>query len=953
MSEAPDRIGKYRILRRLGQGAQGAIYLAQRDFSAGLSVVKQRHAAASDLRFRREAQVCALLDHRNIAKLEAAVFEGDEAYLAFEYVAGVEVQDIYNRHRQLGRSIPTAIVAHILDGMLAGLEAAHEALDASGAPAGLVHRDLNFGNVMLGFDGIPKIIDFGLARSAAGDITQPGYALGTPAYMPPEFLGAGAQSAVPASDVYSAGLIAYDLLAGIDADVSRGDSTNFWTWIMNPTPLPRLSEVRKDITPILGDTIHRAFQPRIADRWPSARAFLDAVRAALPASQRLTDAHAAQYLAAGFKERQDAYMSDVGRLIHDTPLDATGVQQSPLAASSPGEDPATTLVVNRRSSNPPGAKKRPSDPVTPAANRLGRYALLRPLAEGGMGQVYLARRDGSESICVLKTLRNEVVKDEISRKRFIREAQVAAYLDHPNIAKLLDAGFEDGTFCIAFEFIPGKDLESMLHTLMAQRRLLPFPVSISAMIGVLDGLDYAHQATDPAGKPLGLVHRDLSPRNMMLGFDGTAKVIDFGVARASLDDFKTAPGMVMGTFRYVSPEMARAEALDRRSDIYASGVVLYELLSGVPVVMPSAVAVDMLRSVVAKSPDPLGQVNTQIPASLSAAVMRAIEKRQADRWQTAAEFRSAIVAAVPEWAQTPRPVLSDFLRTWFREDAERSAAIVELSGLGEVGERTRTFVLGEDAVEATAVVPMAAFAEVEEALATKTGLVFPEAPEATRSVMVERTKAAPTRIIDARSQPDEAAVRRSAFPAVPAAGPSWKTVAVGALAGSAVTAALAGVVIWKLTSVPTVQGPIVVPVASPAASPVPSAEIRVVAEGPGVAASPVPASTTPSPTRRPQPTPTAPGPSARPSPNESSTSRSPTSRGDPELVALAARLRSSSAEPLARDPAFPRFVERATELASQASGDAKTKAMRKIAMLQMASSVEAVDAVVVLVSKAE
>jgi len=174
-------------------------------------------------------------------------------------------------------------------------------------------------------------------------------------------------------------------------------------------------------------------------------------------------------------------------------------------------------------------------------------------------------------------------------------------------------------------------------------------------------------------------------------------------------------------------------------------------------------------------------------------------------------------------------------------------------------------------------------------------------------------------------------------------------VAVGALAGSAVTAALAGVVIWKLTAGPGL-GPVVVPVASPAASPVaspvPSAEVRVVE---GVVASPVAASPSASPTRRPQQS-AAPVASPRPSPSES---RAPTPRGDPELVALASRLRSSSAEPLARDPAFPRFVERATELASQASGETKAKAMRKIAMLQMASSVEAVDAVVVLVSKAE
>lgn len=284
MAADPFRIGKYRVIRRVGQGAQGSVYLAQRDHAAHLSVVKQRHASASDARFRREAQICSLLEHRNIARIEAAVFDGDEAYLAFEDVMGVEVQALYDRHQQLGRSIPAPVVLHILDGVLTGLEFAHSALDSAGNPAGLVHRDLNFGNVMVGFDGVPKIIDFGLARNAGGAETKPGFALGTPAYMPPEFLTLGAQAASPASDVYSAGLMAYDLLMAIDYDVSRGDSQTFWKWIMDPTPLPPIMDHRSDVPRGAAEAIHRAFRPRIQDRWPSARAFLEAVRAALPPS---------------------------------------------------------------------------------------------------------------------------------------------------------------------------------------------------------------------------------------------------------------------------------------------------------------------------------------------------------------------------------------------------------------------------------------------------------------------------------------------------------------------------------------------------------------------------------------------------------------------------------------------------------------------------------------------
>ncbi|MFO0726405.1 MAG: protein kinase [Myxococcota bacterium] len=976
MAVDPIRIGKYRVIRKLGQGAQGAVYLAQRDQSAHLSVVKQRHGSSSDVRFRREAQICALLEHKNIARLEAAVFDGDEAYLAFEDVLALDVQTIYERHRQLGRSIPAAVVLHILDGVLTGLDFAHSALESSGKPAGLVHRDLNFRNVMVGFDGVPKIIDFGLARTSGGVETKPGFAVGTPAYMPPEFLTLGAQAASPASDVYSAGLLAYDLLMAIDYDVSRGDLETFWQWIMNPTPLPSLREHRPDVPPAAAEAIERAFRPRIQDRWPTARAFLDALRAAVPPAQRLSEVQMVHYLDVGFHPEIAALQADLAQLLVSDPGSATGIAP---ALSSTGEvtklgaesaeslmdktpsdnraldqtpaDPST-LVVRRKTSDPAPA---PAITLTPPPlQRLGKYSLLKRLAEGGMGQVYLARRDGSDDLCVLKTLRPDVVGDETSRRRFVREAQVAALLQHANVARLLDAGSEDGTFCLTMEYIPGKDLESMMHELYAQRRLLPFPVSLSAMIGVLDGLEHAHTALDPQGRPLGIVHRDLSPRNMMLTFEGVAKVIDFGVARAKLDDFKTAPGMVMGTFRYVSPEMARAETIDRRSDIYAAGVVLYELLSGLPVVTPSSVAVDMLRSVVSHTPDTLSSVAPSIPAALSDAVMRAIQKRPSDRWQSAAEFRAALVAAVPDWAHTPKPVLAEFLRTWFKADAEQAAAIVELSHLREPSaERTRTFMLGEDAVEPTAVVPVAEFAEVEEVLATKTGLVFPPAPELTRSVVVERTQALPTRIIDARSQP-EAPAHVSVKPVAPSMAPGGgganvKLIALSAALGGAVVMLLVVLVVMRLTQQPVTM---VAPPQQPSvsASAVPSV-VRGVEVVPAVSPSAAPTVTAaPLASRRPQPSPpprTSPPTTTSAAPaSPTPTPRAPSVHGDPELAALAARLRSSTAENLARDPAFPRFVERATELAGGLSGDARSKAMRKIATLQAAASVEGVEAVV-------
>lgn len=547
----------------------------------------------------------------------------------------------------------------------------------------------------------------------------------------------------------------------------------------------------------------------------------------------------------------------------------------------------------------------------PEAKRLGHYTLLRQLAEGGMGQVYLAQRDGSEKICVLKTLRPDLLESETTKKRFVREAQLAAYLDHPNIARLLDAGFEDGTFAIAFEFIAGKDVESMMHELLHKRRLMPFEASVSLIVGILDGLDFAHEAKDPSGRPLNIVHRDLSPRNMMLTFDGFAKVIDFGVARASLDDFKTAPGLVMGTFRYVSPEIAQAGPVDRRSDVYATGVVLYELLSGATVVQPSARAVEMLQAVVLGSPHPLHEVSPAIAPQLSAAVMKAIEKDCRKRWQTAAEFRSAIVAAAPELAHFPRASLAQFLRTWFSGDAERAAAIVELSSLSEPGERTRTFVL--EAAGAEEVVVPVDFEEMEVDLATKTGLVFPDMPNAhTQSVIVERTAMVATRLVDRRDVPSERPAPR------PRLGGAWSHGA-SALVGAA---AMLGVV-WLLG--PGRAPTTVLLDVEPKFVPPPTVGVMPLAS-PNAPASPSPRSHPPA--LRPSPPSPAPIPTTSAAPKRQS-----------ELRRLLGNLERSFIQPLSEDPSFEAFVAEAKRLGGGVAPERATQVDRELRLFSADPSV--------------
>lgn len=312
-----------------------------------------------------------------------------------------------------------------------------------------------------------------------------------------------------------------------------------------------------------------------------------------------------------------------------------------------------------------------------SVGRLGRYALLQNLAQGGMAQVFVAQKDGAPDVCVLKQLLLELEEHEIAGKRFHREAHVASFLNHPNIARIVDAGLEDNTFCIAFEFIAGKDGESMMHKLLSQGRMLPYEVSLAFGVGVLQGLAYAHEAKDPEGRKLGLVHRDLSPRNMMLSFSGDVKIIDFGLAHGKMGDFKTAPGMVLGTLRYVSPEQALTDPIDRRSDLYSISVVLQEMLTGRWVVQPGK-PFDVLKSVISDVPPMVTELNPHLPAALGPVIAKGMAKAPEDRWQTAGEYLEALRAAAGALCRTEKSALGEFVSELFPEEARRAAALVEL-----------------------------------------------------------------------------------------------------------------------------------------------------------------------------------------------------------------------------------------------------------------------------------
>ncbi|GIH49236.1 Stk1 family PASTA domain-containing Ser/Thr kinase [Microbispora rosea] len=269
----------------------------------------------------------------------------------------------------------------------------------------------------------------------------------------------------------------------------------------------------------------------------------------------------------------------------------------------------------------------------------GRYELDGVVGRGGMAEVYRARDIRLDRIVAIKTLRSDLARDHTFQARFRREAQSAASLNHPSIIAVYDTGEDmmDGTPVpyIVMEFVDGRTLRDLLR---ADRRLLP-ERAMELVDGILRALDYSHRG--------GIVHRDIKPANIMLTVNGEVKVMDFGIARAMADSAATMTqtAQVIGTAQYLSPEQARGERVDARSDIYSTGCVLYELLTGQPPFTgdsPVAIAYQHVR----EDPIPPSRIDPEIPQWADAIVLKAMAKDPLHRYQSATEMRGDLQRAL-------------------------------------------------------------------------------------------------------------------------------------------------------------------------------------------------------------------------------------------------------------------------------------------------------------------
>jgi serine/threonine protein kinase len=308
-------------------------------------------------------------------------------------------------------------------------------------------------------------------------------------------------------------------------------------------------------------------------------------------------------------------------------------------------------------------------PVFGPLPRLGRYELIARLAVGGMAEVYLARHgelSGFKTLVVVKKILPHLAENPEFISMFLDEARIASLLDHPNVVRIVEVGRADNDYFLAMELVQGKPLASLIRRATERQEAFEPRLAALIMAQAAAGLHHAHGVSDAEGHPLGLVHRDVSPKNILVSFEGGVKVIDFGIARAMGRISQTNTGGMKGTAGYMSPEQAKSESIDRRTDVFACGVVLWEALTCRRLFRKD----NDLATMRALIYDPVPRPSTvaKVPAMLEQITMKALNRDPEMRYQSALEMALALERYIGQAGGASTSHLGALMREYFAAD---------------------------------------------------------------------------------------------------------------------------------------------------------------------------------------------------------------------------------------------------------------------------------------------
>jgi serine/threonine protein kinase len=317
-----------------------------------------------------------------------------------------------------------------------------------------------------------------------------------------------------------------------------------------------------------------------------------------------------------------------------------------------------------------------ASPADAFSTRLGKYDLIRRIATGGMAELFLARTTamaGFEKLVVLKRILPAHAESEDFIRMFLAEARLAATLHHPNIVQVYDIGEERGTYFFTMEYVQGQDLRRIVRAARKANRALPLEHILHVIMGMAAGLNHAHEKVGHDGLPLGIVHRDVSPSNVLVTYEGSVKIVDFGIAKAARVHTATIAGTLKGKIPYMSPEQCRGEKVDRRSDVFSIGTLMWELTTGRRLFASDNEFVMMNRVASGEVPLP-SSVRPDYPPELEQIVMKALQADPDQRYASALELQ----VDLEDFARDARlPVssarMAKFMRELFTEEMSQAA----------------------------------------------------------------------------------------------------------------------------------------------------------------------------------------------------------------------------------------------------------------------------------------
>jgi serine/threonine protein kinase len=582
--DPPRVLGDLTLLAALGEGGMATVYLAGVGSGplARMCAVKLLRANLPDhdymTRFLDEARLVVRLHHNNIVDVRAAGEIDGQLYIAMEAIEGRDLADVWDRCAEVGRAFPVPLAVHTCREVLRGLHYAH-----TFPGLGLVHRDVSPSNVLIDWAGAVRLADFGLATSSLkASLTLPGVVFGKVGYMSPE--QARHEPLDGRADVYAVAAILWELLTGRPLRSPDGMSTDTVSRFEAPAPSTRSRRVDAQLDEIVMKGLCRDRD----QRWDSAASMMRAL------NQWLAD-HApemGQEMVADFmrklfgnaREVESAMRAELLRELTGAHRAASGTQILEESAANRMASAAATVEVrdsrNSARSGPASPSLDAKELIEPGTVIADRYRVLSRLGRGGMGYVYLGEHVTVGRSVAIKVLTHDWSRTNAVAQRFRAEARAASAAGHPNIVEVFDAGeLADGRLYLVMEFLTGRNLYEEVQTVGP----LPVARACHIMRDVGRAIRAAHE--------VGIIHRDLKPDNVMLVDRGRdegelVKVLDFGISssaeRAEGEQRLTTVGQALGTPEYMAPEQAKGHAPDERFDIYALGVMFYELLCGDP-----------------------------------------------------------------------------------------------------------------------------------------------------------------------------------------------------------------------------------------------------------------------------------------------------------------------------------------------------------------------------------